>query len=302
MANYNNGNYIEDAIVSVLSQTYKNFELVIVDDASTDNSLAIISGFLNDPRIKVYSNPTNRGCGFTKREAVAFATGEVAGFLDPDDVLLPKALEIMMNTFIKNPLLGFLYSKHFVCDENLVIKRGPYGVSSIPAGESYLSFGKGISQFSCFKLSIYKETAGINPDFPRAVDQDLYFKLEEITTPHFIDAYLYKYRVTDQGISTGKNISKARYWFARAKEDAFTRRTLNPSVKNISSKDLRAWWSVVYISKAADNFKKWRFCTALYWSGKSISTSIWDQYFLLKMKTLFLNTVFHRGYQRLFNS
>ncbi|MBJ5801086.1 glycosyltransferase family 2 protein, partial [Salmonella enterica subsp. enterica serovar Derby] len=73
----------------------KDFEVIIVDDCSTDDSFESIKALVkNDHRIKLYQNQENQGVGFTKRKCVELSTGEICGFLDPDDALAENALEI----------------------------------------------------------------------------------------------------------------------------------------------------------------------------------------------------------------
>ena len=94
IANYNNGRFLQEAIDSVLAQTYSNWEVVIVDDGSTDESRRVYDQFKEDDRIRVYYNGDNKGCGYTKKHCAKLAKGEVCGFLDPDDVILAEALEL----------------------------------------------------------------------------------------------------------------------------------------------------------------------------------------------------------------
>ena len=84
MAHYNNARFLGDAIKSVLQQSYIDWEIILVDDGSTDEFENIINNFKNDSRIKVYRNDKNRGCAFSKRKCVEKATGVIAGFLDPE--------------------------------------------------------------------------------------------------------------------------------------------------------------------------------------------------------------------------
>ena len=95
IANYNNGQYLQDAIDSILCQTYTDWEVVIVDDGSTDNSKEIYRQYEQNSRFHIVYNEQNRGCGYTKWRCVEEAHGEICGFLDPDDVLMSDALEKM---------------------------------------------------------------------------------------------------------------------------------------------------------------------------------------------------------------
>lgn len=96
MATYNRAHTIERAVNSVLKQTYKNFELIIVDDGSTDNTLDIIEQY-DDPRIKVYRHEINKGVTAAKNSGFNQIKGEWFGTFDSDDELLPEAIETLMN-------------------------------------------------------------------------------------------------------------------------------------------------------------------------------------------------------------
>lgn len=89
---YNSEKYIYDAIKSVLSQTYENFEYIILDDNSTDGSWEIISGF-KDPRIKAIKNSSNIGEYSNRNKGVCIAKGEYVIFIDGDDIIYYNALE-----------------------------------------------------------------------------------------------------------------------------------------------------------------------------------------------------------------
>ena len=83
ITNYNNGRYLQEAIDSVLAQTYTNWEIILVDDKSTDNSFEIYEKYKDDGRFKIYYNEVNMGCGYTKHRCAELASGELCGFLDP---------------------------------------------------------------------------------------------------------------------------------------------------------------------------------------------------------------------------
>jgi len=134
MPNYNNSKYIKEAIGSVLKQTYKNWELVIVDDASTDDSIKAIEPYLKDKRINLIKNKINKGAAYTSRVAVDNSSGEIIGTLDSDDVLHKDALKIMVRAHLDNPDHGLIYSNQYHCDENLkIISKAKYA-EEIPKG------------------------------------------------------------------------------------------------------------------------------------------------------------------------
>ena len=119
MANYNNGKYLMGAIESVRRQTYANWEIVLVDDGSVDNSLELYEELGKDSRIHIFRNEKNMGCGYTKRRCVEESSGELCGFLDPDDEILPNALKVMVDTHDEHPEVSLVTSRYYFCDEEL---------------------------------------------------------------------------------------------------------------------------------------------------------------------------------------
>ena len=102
MTVYNGKNYLNEAIESVLCQTLTNYEFLIVDDASTDNSIEIINSY-NDSRIKLLINKKNIGQTVSLNKGLAIAQGKYIARFDQDDVCLPKRLEEQVAFFKKNP-------------------------------------------------------------------------------------------------------------------------------------------------------------------------------------------------------
>lgn len=94
MPNYNKGSFIQEAIESVLNQSYKNWELIIVDNGSTDISHKIINKYRNeDRRIKYFECQSLKNPGAVRNKGLSHATGDFLAFLDSDDLWLPEKLE-----------------------------------------------------------------------------------------------------------------------------------------------------------------------------------------------------------------
>lgn len=242
IANYNNGEYLMDAINSVRQQTYTNWEIIIVDDCSTDNSREVYQALEQDPQIRIYYNEQNRGCGYTKRRCAELAQGELCGFLDPDDALLPEALEVMVKAHAEHREVSLVHSKWVMCDEQMNALYEATGKRQCPEGTDYLHYNRGIiTAFAAFKNALYKNTEGINAAFKRAVDQDLYYKLEEEGATFFVDQVLYKYREHADCISLNNNVYKADYWHFRAIEDACVRRGIPSDAELIVSDLLKSY-------------------------------------------------------------
>jgi glycosyltransferase involved in cell wall biosynthesis len=101
---YNREKYIEACIESVLASTYKDWELIIVDDQSNDNSVAIAQKYAEkDSHIKVYVNETNLGDYHNRNQAASYAQGKYIKYLDADDLIYPHGLELMVQTMEQFP-------------------------------------------------------------------------------------------------------------------------------------------------------------------------------------------------------
>lgn len=95
---YNTEKFIRSTIESVQNQTYANWEMVLVDDASTDKTVSIIKQFAQqDNRIKLFELQENRGNGFARNAALEKATGKYIAYLDADDLWFPQKLEKQIN-------------------------------------------------------------------------------------------------------------------------------------------------------------------------------------------------------------
>ena len=97
---------ISKTIESILSQTYQDFELLIIDNASTDKTQSIIKSY-SDKRIRLYINEKNMGQTYSLNRGLALARGEYIARIDADDICLPKRLEIQADFLDKNPEFGF---------------------------------------------------------------------------------------------------------------------------------------------------------------------------------------------------
>ncbi|MFC1559879.1 glycosyltransferase [Candidatus Margulisiibacteriota bacterium] len=113
---YNKANYIGEAIESALNQTFKEFELIILDDGSTDNTGKIISKF-KDPRIKYHRNDKNTGMTQAWNKALSFASGKYITILHHDDRYSPKMLETESKFLDGNPDVGLVHSACSIIDE-----------------------------------------------------------------------------------------------------------------------------------------------------------------------------------------
>jgi len=108
MTAYNREKYIGEAIESVLASTYKNFELIVVDDCSTDSTRDIVQSHAkNDDRIKFYKNKKNLGDYPNRNKAASYAKGKYIKYLDSDDIIYPHGLAVMSTMMEAYPEAGY---------------------------------------------------------------------------------------------------------------------------------------------------------------------------------------------------
>ena len=124
---YNAGPYVAKAITSILNQTLKNFELIIIDDGSTDNSTAVLRAF-TDRRMVFLDNKTNKKLTATLNRGIAHAQGEFIARMDADDIAAPSRFERQAAFLDANPQVGILGSACIqidACGNTLGVKHKP---------------------------------------------------------------------------------------------------------------------------------------------------------------------------------
>ena len=191
---YNREHTIARAIHSVLNQTYKNFEILIVDDKSTDNTTKAIQDF-KDNRIKYLRHALNMGGGAARNSGIRIAKGEYIAFLDSDDEWLPEKIEKQLNLFSKSDdTLGVVYTGFYVVNE-----YGEKNNQWIPKERGNLFFKLlegnfvGTSSTILAKTCYLKKIEGFDETLPSCQDWDLYLRLSEICMFDFIEEPLVKY-------------------------------------------------------------------------------------------------------------
>jgi glycosyltransferase involved in cell wall biosynthesis len=173
MTAYNREMFIAEAIESVLKQIYTNFELIIVDDCSSDSSVKIISSYAEvDKRIKLYINESNLGDYPNRNKAASFANGEFLVFVDSDDTIENNTIEYLLNSF-KNFPEAVHSSIYFGGDF-----KGPRLIDSSTAIRDHffknntLACGPGAR---CFRKSFYDKLGGYPEKYGPA--NDMYFNI-----------------------------------------------------------------------------------------------------------------------------
>ena len=228
IANFNNGKFFEDCYKSLIAQTEKDWQAIVIDDCSTDDSAKVISQIIrNDARFRFYQNEENLGYQKSLIKAVELSEAEIFGRVDPDDALAPDALSIMIEAHHSFPEAGLIYSNFTICDEKLKPKKVREAKQITELYEKYYNFESEISHFATFKKSFYDLTSGFDPFNKRAEDKDIYMKMCEVAPVKHISQSLYLYRTHQGGTSSTTNEEKAMFWHFVALAKMAERRNLN---------------------------------------------------------------------------
>jgi glycosyltransferase involved in cell wall biosynthesis len=286
VANYNNNEYLPQLINSVFKQTFTNWELIIVDDFSDEDPINLITPFLAaDNRILYIRHDTNKGVGAAFKTACDNSTGDIIGMLGADDAITEMALEAMVKAHELHTDASLINSECYWCDEELnIIEKYQY-YKALEKGQSLIR-NLSIGSFATFKRSAYFATEGFNPHFKRAVDHDIYLKLDEVGGLVFLYEPLYLYRRNIKGISQNVNGTKAAQYSIQAKYNAYKRR-LGTGKDNLTSKEIKALRKIWYLRQIYNE----RICNNRKACNKLYLEMIKEQPFLIFNKAGVLNLI-----------
>ena len=204
---YDDQRFIDQAIESVLSQSYEYFELLIVDDKSTDNSVAIVKKYMNeDKRIKLFLLDANSGPVIARNRAIKEAKGRYIAFLDSDDVWLPDKLYRQIEFLDENHLV-LTYSAYETMDENAHYINTRKCLS--PVGYKDMLKSNRIGNLTGiydveFFGKVYMQDVG-HEDYVMWLHL-----LKQITSTYGIEEILARYRISSNSLSSNK--IKALVW------------------------------------------------------------------------------------------
>jgi glycosyltransferase involved in cell wall biosynthesis len=225
MPAYNAELFIGQAIESALAQSYPNWELLIVDDGSTDQTSRILTEF-TDERIKVF-HQSNGGEAVARNTALQHVTGEYLAFLDADDLYLPGHLEAAVDYLRSHPEYDGVYSDGFYIDENgsqlkslSSRRRGPF------EGDIFEEMVRASDVFGapvCVVLRcaiIIRHHLDFEPEIVIGPDWDFFVRFAEVARIGFIRQPTCLYRIHSTNISTRMGVQKRRLHLARCREKA----------------------------------------------------------------------------------
>lgn len=218
ISTYNGAKYIRKAIDSVLNQTYKNIELIIADDCSTDDTQKIISEYLKkDPRIRTFRNETNMGSYKSLNKAIGVSKGKYIANLDDDDIwITPKKIEKQVEFMEKNKDYGLVGGGMIKIDtKNNEIARFLFLENDEDLRKSILSANNLFAHSSVlFRKDIWEKAGGYNGLFDYSADMDLWLKMGKLSKMHNLREYLINYleKEGSEIFFSRKNSARRKVW------------------------------------------------------------------------------------------
>jgi len=199
---YNYAKYLEVCLKSILNQTYQDFELVIVNDGSTDDTDEIVSKFLDNKKVR-YINQSNTGQAIATNNGIRAASGELIAFLDADDLWEPTKLEKQVRLFTRDSI-GVVYSRiRFMDEAGSPLDRQLEGKYYTPCSgyvtdallfENFIPYSSTVVRKACFdKFGMF------NPEYKNGLDWDLWLRISREYEFDFVDEYLLIYRIGHPG-------------------------------------------------------------------------------------------------------
>ncbi len=225
MAVFNNADTLKDSIKSILNQTYKDFQFVIVNDASTDESNQILASFTKkDPRIKLIQNQNQLGLTRSLNKGFDQIKTRYIARMDADDLALPKRLEKQLKYLESHPKTDLLgTAAYLINSKGKKLKLKTYPIDHHHLKKSVLHYCPFIHPTWMVKRSTLIELGGYNDQFPFAQDYELVLRLMSKHQTANLPEPLLKYRVNyDQAISI-KHLKAQERLALKARFQALTR-------------------------------------------------------------------------------
>lgn len=204
MPAFNAENTISDSIQSVLNQTYENWELILIDDGSSDHTVSILQSYIcQDSRLILLQNQQNLGVSFSRNRGIARASGQWIAFLDSDDQWHPDKLKKQVSLIRKNPKVDLVYTGSSFFHPSG--KQSEY-ILQVPETISYHTLLKQ-NVISCSSVLVKKELAQKYPMKRDEMHEDYAVWLQILRDGYCacgINAPLLRYRLSDHSKSSNK--------------------------------------------------------------------------------------------------
>jgi len=205
---YNISDYIEESVISLLNQTYKDFELIVMDDSSTDDTLKKLKTF-KDRRLKVIKSPVNQGVAKCLNQLLQSVQGEYIARADGDDIYFPKRLEYQVKFLDQHPEYVMVGSNAILIDaNNKKLGNKIYPRTNQEIKKKFHIPTPLLHPTVIIRKSAFDKVGSYREYLNGAEDYDLFFRLSSIGKLYNLQQFLIKRRMHPQGVSLNKPINR----------------------------------------------------------------------------------------------
>ncbi|SRR5690554_6500503 len=203
---FNRADFIKEALDSVFAQTYPNFEVLVVDDGSTDDTRKVLDAYSQDPRLR-YFYQENQGQSVARNYGISEAQGEFICFLDSDNRWLPNKLDISVRALTENPGVSVVYGDIITINEKgeqistYNMRRHSGHIVAHLFGRNFVSMNTTMSRRECFS-----EMGAFDPEQRGAEDYELWLRFSVRYRFLYIPEFLAEYRVMENQLSSDKSL------------------------------------------------------------------------------------------------
>lgn len=213
---YNRGKFVGETINSVLRQTYTDFEVLAVDDGSTDDSLAVLKSFGDRITVLQHPNGENRGQSAAINLGLKHVRGRYVAVLDSDDLWMPEKLSILIEYLEAHPDVGLVYSNGHWIDEDGNSKGVMYGSTHVEASDPaavLMNCYFALPSNSIARREAFDKAGGFDETLRTAQDHDMAVRVAEVARLAYVDRVLWAYRRHSASVSKRSGEKRWRIGF-----------------------------------------------------------------------------------------
>ena len=226
VASYNHAEYLEQRMDSLINQTYQNIEILVIDDCSTDNSVAVLRSYESHPKVRLIIREKNGGWVAVSNQGVEISSGEFIIFANCDDACEPQMIERLVEAMRTNPTAGISYCRSLMIDEDGKLLGDDFSGREesfkIRCSQDALLKKREMSHFlmhSCvipnlsaalFRKECYMASGGLTSVYQVCSDWDLFFKVVEYYDVAYVAQPLNEFR---QHKTTIRSRTKERIFY-----------------------------------------------------------------------------------------
>ncbi len=214
MPAYNTEKYIGEAIESILRQEGVDFELIVVDDGSEDNTAKVVQSF-KDPRIRFIINEKNMGIAYCHNLVIEQSISPFIAHVDSDDLVLPGAFKKMVDVLNTSPNMGQVHCNYIVIDEMGNIIRHATRTPDLDYKREILTRGGVINHLRLYKKEVFDTVGYFDQNLKFSEDCEMALRIIDKYEIKLVPEYLYCHRRHDSSTSQTLCFRELRFWYQR---------------------------------------------------------------------------------------